>query len=374
MIRQSERKENKPMNTNRKRPGFIITMVAFVLLLCAIAWYQYTDIRNSTRSIKENAARREILNKQYAAACLDAKNAELQLLNAQHSLNTIGSPLDDNSPCWQRVRELLHDPNGQLYSDSAEMVRAEKWKPQRPKPPRPITSGMTGNVFPQLLANPEYAALAKEVWIGDSYENLFRFMRINDLPGTDKLASLQRIWYDAKSAKMDVRGAEASLGSDNITARVAQKMQSDIYTQEKESLIALVGKDAYNRYITYSTFSVDNFNVTEGPIFSTDNLITRLSYSTEPMTESQMKQMFELACDEGAQFQQKRYNLAKTGATGAEMGNDIEDAYKTSKMSDDYNARAAEILTPAQMQGLRELQEEKRVSVDLWNRNNELAR
>jgi len=329
------------MITNKSLFITIFLAVAIVAL-AVFCWHGRLNINSAKQAIQQATVMRDSLAAQLTKVKSGQMRDTLRLLNAQHALHTVNGEQAD-APRWQRVSQLIDKLKAQESEDGGKSIK----QPMRPFAPMPAHGSV---VFPELLDDPVYAKHAKEFWLGDVRTDLFLFMRAANITDADKLAEIEKVLTDARSSDMDVEGAAAALGLDTANDAVVKKLQYDIAKQKDTALQAIVGKDAYDQY-DRSIMALEGYDWPGGTSFSAANLETRLSYSSEPLSETQVSQMQDLIRDEASRW---HTSMSHTKArTPARMR-----AIRNFENSDDFNARAAQILTPAQMAGLRELQDE----------------
>lgn len=333
------------MTTHPKRNNklfFINTAGACLLaVLAVIAWRLHSGLANAERALASELSLRQNLQKQLDDSLRRQKLETARLLRLQKNLHDINPRYQTNENHWNQVEALI-------ARQKARETEAGVAPASSPTPRTPLRTANHSNIFPEFLDDPAYAALVKESLLSETRETLFEFMHATDLSDSDKFAQAERILSEARMSEMDVRAAATALGMDGFNDAVVEKLRADIDKQQEAALRALVGEDAYDKY-KYSYFTGEKPN-TGGLFFSADVLATRVSYSSEPMTETQTRQMRALIQAEVDAAQDKLENRR---------------GYYDLLMTDDFNARAAKILTPAQMQGLRELQEEKSMHVEL---------
>lgn len=206
-----------------------------------------------------------------------------------------------------------------------------------------------GGRFPQFLENPEaqrLMAVQQRGALDQRYGALFRML---NLP-PDQLERLKDLLVERQTAGVDVLAAARSQGLSNRENRAEiRSLLEATQAEVDESIRALLGESGYQRY--------EYYNSTQPQRAAVGRLEQRLSYSTLPLSASQSEQLVQLLAAQspsGTAAASPRF--ARAAFFGGGPGTPITDELVT---------QAATILSPVQLDALRQLQQEQQAQARL---------
>jgi hypothetical protein len=216
--------------------------------------------------------------------------------------------------------------------------------PPAPSPPAgPVPRDMT-EAFVARLQNPEFQAAQiaqARAQLDGQYAELFR--RLN-LP-TAQLNDLRNLLVDRRTASTDVLAAATAAGL-NLRENAAQiaELTREAQAEIDTAIAATLGPEAFATYQFYQQTPAQRLVVSQ--------LEQRLSYSTTPLTEQQRDQLIRALWQNAPDAQRTNpqnvvVNFAMGGTPVVSSGPLVTDA---------AIAQAAAILSPAQLEALREIQ------------------
>jgi hypothetical protein len=218
--------------------------------------------------------------------------------------------------------------------------------------PRPRGRGDPGARLNQLMENPQFAAAwqaQQKARLDDRYAALFRRLNLNPT----QLEQLKTLLAERLSSRMDVMSAARSEGltgrenRDELRALV-QQAEAEI----NSGIRALLGENGYTQLQQYERTAPQRSLVNQ--------LETRLSYSTTPLTSTQTEALVNILAEAGGSAPGRNppaemNTMVAFGPGGSAMsfnpgGTTITDA---------VIARAQGVLTPSQVDALKQLQAEQ---------------
>jgi hypothetical protein len=215
-----------------------------------------------------------------------------------------------------------------------------------PSPAEIAASGL--GRLPQLLENPEaqrLMAMQQRSALDQRYGALFRYL---NLPPA-QLERLKDLLVERQTAAMDVLAAARSQGLNNRENRgeirsLLEAAQSEV----DDGIRALLGESDYQRYQYY--------NSTQPQRAAVGRLEQRLSYSPLPLTSTQSEQLVQLLANQPSSNSSRV--PARPGLAGMFGG-------QAAVISDEAVTQAATILSPVQLEALRQLQAEQQAQARL---------
>jgi len=332
---------------NGKKHIFIsLAFIAALVIAGVFAWRAHMSLVAARRAQEQEAAMRSEIEKETAAARKDAPTLAARLRAAQHAASEVNPLVDDTGTFWQRVTALAAEIKARKASQS------ETNKVAFPKSP---TTADGEIVFSELLDDSEYAALAKEVWMGKARHLRLDYLRVADLTAEQR-DKLEKILSDTYASISNIQTAAAAMGLDAPNDEIIKQMTKEIWVKEDAACREIVGEENSAR-LAKAEYAGDgtSFDFINGLTVSADAVALRLSYSEEPMSAEQTRELRNLIY---ADVDEVTKNASENVSDGVASQNDIR---RQVAMSDKFNEQAAKILTPVQMAGLAELQEEKRL-------------
>ena len=334
----------------KKRLLISLVFITVFVLAGAFAWRAHLSVAEARLAQEQEAASRSKMEKEAAEARKDAPALAARLRASQHEASKLNPLMNDTEAFWQRVTELAAEIKAQKASqpknDTFMRLKLFLDSPQ--------------GVFAELMGNPEYAALAKEVWLGQARIVRLDYLRVADLTAEQR-DKLEKVSIDQSAAEADIQAVATAMGLDASNDKVIAQMEYEIRRKADAACEEIVGEENSARLdkafmagegVNGSIFSL---------MFSTDDVALRLSYSEEPLSAEQTQELRnliyadvdEVTKNTSEYASDKKHNPARQVA-----------------MSDKFNEQAAKFLSPVQMAGLAELQEEKRLG---WQRMDEAS-
>jgi hypothetical protein len=247
--------------------------LVFLVLACGLTGFRWWQLARIHESIEHERAR---LGED--SRVLEQRTAETQsrveIADTQPSEEQVAEARDRaadqrrQAPLDQLVAELKHERGVQTTT--------------RPPPP---PEGPGGNVFNELMGDPEYVRLAMTLWRDAIVLSQARRFRWAGIP-VEKRRALSGLILEVGFSGDDAARASAQLGGSEQDAWRAR--QSAMARVDRE-IRDLLGEETYAR--------LQRANMASGADSLIESLETRLSYSGSPLTAAQAERVFAAAVD-----------------------------------------------------------------------------
>jgi len=331
---------------NGKTHIFIsLVFIAALVIAGVFAWRAHLSVIAARRAQEQEAARLLEMERETAAVRKDAPALAARLRVSQHEASLVSPLGEDTEAFWQRVTTLIADIKAKKASQPKNTKVA---LPESPK------TAAGGNVFPELLGDPEYAALVKEGLLASARSLTLNYLRVADLTAEQR-DKLEKNLTDTYDSLADLRNVAADMGLDAPNDEVIKQMTREIWEKEDAACREIVGEENSARLKKARLAGDGNAGYFDGLSFSADSVALRMSYSAEPLTSEQARELRNLIYADVDEV--TKIGIEKVPGMVASLA----DLMRQVAMSDKFNEQAAKILSPVQMAGLAELQEEKRL-------------
>ncbi len=227
------------------------------------------------------------------------------------------------------------------------------------RPEAPRGGGGRGNQMAAMLNNPDFVramALQQKAALDGRYADLFRRLKLSP----DQINRLKDLLVERQSVGMDVMAAAREQGLDGRNSRE----QLRTLMQEGEAAVnseiqSLLGTEGFAAYQTYEQTQPQR-NVV-------DQLETRLSYSSAPLSEAQSDQLVRILAETSPAPANRTVGggntlnlVAAAGRGGAGLAQVAGVAVgATAVITDSSIAQAQTVLAPAQVEALKQIQAEQ---------------
>ena len=313
----------------------LLVLVLIVIGLSSLAWKQYQEIVALRAAALGNGERAD-WQKRVWAAQKRAQNLENQLAATR--------------------------PGGSAAGAAASSARGQ---------PPGAASGNMMTGFASLMNRPEAVrlmAMQEKAMLNARYAALFKKLALSP----EKLAQFQSLLADKLSVPMDVMTAAIQQGIDPMQnppefRQLVQNAQADI----EEKIKAALDPASYAQY--------QNYVQTEPQRMVVNQLQQSLSYTDTPLTTAQVDQLMQILANTspvngGGAPGTGGAAVAYVNRTGS--GNSMVVAVGTpppegggsfggSLVTDETVTRAQSVLSPAQVQALREIQQQQQAAAQL---------
>jgi hypothetical protein len=243
-------------------------------------------------------------------------------------------------------RETVAEAPGEAMSteDAVEMVTESG---------RGRGRGDPGNRFNAMMENPEFAAAwqaQQKARLDDRYAALFR--RLNLTPA--QVDQFKSLLVDRQASRMDVMAAARNEGLSGRESRgeIAELMEQTM-AEVNQGIRALLGDAGYAQF--------EQFERTAPQRAVVGQVEARLSYSSTPLTAAQSDALVRILAETGGTPErfQTAGQIVMMGA-GATGGAPIVTPMGSGpSITDTAIARAQGVLTPSQIEALRQVQSEQ---------------
>lgn len=216
-------------------------------------------------------------------------------------------------------------------------------------PPASASRRARGGGFLAMMENPEMQKLMhvqQKASLDGRYAALFKSLNLTP----EQLEKFKNLLVERQTAMMDVFAAAREQGINPRTDPEAfQKLIADAQAEIDASIEAALGEVGYSQYKSYEQAMPQRNTVSQ--------LSQRLSYSATPLSDSQSEQLVTL--------------LATTGTTGGGQRGPLAGGFggpgsgPTTLITDATIAQAQGVLAGAQLEALKQLQQEQQAQVQL---------
>jgi len=332
---------------NRKGRIFVsLFFIAALVITSAFAWRARMSVVAAHRAQDQEAARRSEMQKEAAVARKDTPALARRLRASQYEASKLNPLANDTEAFWQRVTDL------------AAEIRAKK--PSQTKNNKDAFLETPGTadgkiVFPELLGDPEYAALAKQLWLAQARSEMLKYLRVANVTAEQR-DRLEKNLADLFASEADIQAVAAAMGLDGWNDEVIKQLITETWRKAGATDREIVGKETVAQFKRASLAGdqADDFSHNALTI-SADTVAIRLSYSAEPLSAEQTRALRNLIYADIDEMSKK----SPDGVFSLGFQDQVA-------MSDAFNEQAAKILSPVQMAGLSELQEEKRLVLQFF--------
>ncbi len=309
-----------PSAPTLRRAGLLILAIALAM---GVTWLHTTNrvLRTQHSQMKGHAAE---LSAELAATRRDSMSTADELSKLQRGAAAEARRMHDQEERYRKMCAFLAE---------------EKARPGGVRRPHglPVPSGSGGLFFHELMSDAGYAErMAKvERWqIEASQAELFQQLGL-DAPALDRF---KRLLVEQQLMGSDLANVAAKYGlsMDSNDRSSVMQLRQRLWKMMEEEAREILGEVATARYEQYQASSGARETVTA---FS-----NRLSYSQQPLRPDQAEQMVDLL----------------RGTRGWHPG---LRSTRIDVITDDQLARAAQILSPVQLQELRVFREEQMASI-----------
>lgn len=314
---------------NASPKNFLIGFLALTTVsACALAWQQYRKLRSL----------------QATSTLASTERAEWQ------------------KRVWEAEKRATPPPAAE---PSVGVANPEPAVPADARADGPRTGGGRGNQMAALMNNPDFVramALQQKAALDGRYADLFRRLRLSP----DQVNRLKDLLVERQSVGMDVMAAAREQGLEGRNSRE----QLRTLMQEGEAAVnseiqSLLGAEGYAAYQSYEQTQPQR-NVV-------DQLQTRLSYSSAPLSESQSDQLVRILAatspasgNRGGGGGGTLNVIAAAGRGGAAVAQVAGMAVgATAAVTDASIAQAQTVLAPAQVEALKQIQAEQQAQRQL---------
>ena len=239
----------------------------------------------------------------------------------------------------------------------------------RGQPPGAVSGNMMAG-FASLLNRPEAVrlmAMREKTMLNARYGALFKKLALSP----EKLAQFQSLLADKQSIPMDVMTAAIQQGIDPMqNPQEFRQLVQNAQTEIEEKIKAALDPASYAQY--------QNYVQTEPQRMVVNQLQQSLSYTDTPLTTAQTDQLMQILADtspvHGGGVITSGAAVGYFNRTGS--GNSMAVAVGTpppdgaggfggSLVTDEAVTRAQSVLSPAQIQALREIQQQQQTAAQL---------